>query len=166
MRSIPWVGYVLLLLAVAGCAVAGGTSSGTTGSPKATLTSWADSLRLSDVDGMLAFYENSDEVTAFESYGRVRRGTSGIREMYEDAFGAVEFQRAWMDSLQTRQSGDVAWATCNLNADTILKAEGSPWKLQIHGSFVLKKNGPSWRIVLEHFSSREGIPRVSQEEKK
>ncbi|MFQ5749279.1 MAG: YybH family protein [Planctomycetota bacterium] len=161
MRSTRWTGHVLLLFAVAGCAVAGRTGSEATGSPKATLTAWADSLRLSDVDGMLAFYENSDEVAAFESYGRVRRGTSGIREMYEDAFGAVEFRRAWMDSLRVRQSGNVAWATCNLNSDTVLKADGAPWKLQIHGSFVLKKNGPSWRIVLGHFSSREGIPRVS-----
>jgi ketosteroid isomerase-like protein len=113
---------------------------------------------------MTAFYEDSEHVVAWESIGKVRQGIAAIRSLYEDAYAEVRVESAALSSLDVRQSGDVAWATCRFKAETILRADGSRWTLDIRGSFVLKQEQDEWKIVLEHFSPIEGVPRVQRRE--
>jgi ketosteroid isomerase-like protein len=61
-----------------------------------------------------------------------------------------------------RQSGDIAWATCRLKAETVVHADKSPWTLEVRCSFVLKREKDDWKIALEHFSPIEDVPRVQR----
>ena len=128
--------------------------------PEQFLQQWARTLTAGKVETMLAFYEDSEHVIAIESNGRVRKGRRGIREMYEEAFAEVVFEAVALTSIEVREDGGIAWATCRFKADTRVKANNTPWTLEVHGSFVLCRTGETCKIVLEHFSPIAGIPRV------
>ena len=133
-------------------------------SAKETLHDWALAFRAGSVDEMVAFYEDSDDVLAIQSTGRVRKGTAGIREEYEAAFAEVIFEKATLANLTVRQSGNVAWATCELRANTVRVSDNTKWTLRVYTSFVLKLTGKTWEIVLEQSTPIAGIPRVTLRE--
>lgn len=99
---------------------------------------------------------------AWESRGTARKGIAEIRKMYEEAFDEVVFERVDLTSLNVRQSGKIAWATCRYKAETVVRADHSRWTLEVRASFVIKQDNDSWKIVLEHFSPIEGVPRVQR----
>jgi ketosteroid isomerase-like protein len=129
-------------------------------SPEEVLRDWTKTWRTSKVAAMTAFYENSKEVVAWESSGKVRQGTTGIRQMYEDAFTEVVFDTAALEELKVRQDGNIAWAHGWFKANTTVRADKSRWVLHVRASFVLKRDGDTWEIVFEHFSPLADIPRV------
>jgi ketosteroid isomerase-like protein len=131
-------------------------------SPEQVLRDWAKAWRSSKVAAMTAFYEDSKEVVAWESSGKVREGAKEIRQMYQDAFDEVVFETAGLEELKVRQQGDVAWAHGRFKADTTVHADKSRWLLHVRASFVLKREGESWKIVFEHFSPLPDIPRVQR----
>ena len=130
--------------------------------PEEFLQQWAKSQLDAELDATAAFYENSDEVVAIQSTGKVRKGIAEIREEYQAAFDEVVFQEVSLGSLSVRQRGDVAWATCELKSDTLLKSDETQWVLHVRSSFVLQRSEDTWKIVLEHFSPIAGIPRVQR----
>ena len=111
---------------------------------------------------MVAFYEDSMEVAAWESTGRTRQGAREIREMYLEAFAEVVFESVKLGSLEVRQSDDIAWAKCRFLAETVRRADNSKWVLEIRSSFVLKREGEMWKIAFEHFSPIAGVPRAKR----
>lgn len=128
------------------------------------LRKWAVALSEGSVDKMAAFYEDSEDVLAIQSAGRVRGGPAEIRKEYGAAFQEVVFERATLADLSVRQSGDVAWATCELRANTIRNSDNTKLTLRVYTSFVLKFSGRTWKIVLEQSTPIAGIPRVKLRE--
>ena len=124
------------------------------------LHQWARAWEESDIDRMMDFYDTSEKTLAVESRGILRRGPAEIREMYEDAFGELIFDRVRLVMITKGQHDSVAWATCRYIADARLKSDGSRHVFDVHGSFVMKRQGDSWKITLEHFSPIANIPRV------
>jgi ketosteroid isomerase-like protein len=131
-------------------------------SPEGVLRDWTKAWRTSKVAAMTAFYEDSKDVVAWESSGKVREGAAGIRQMYEEAFDEVIFDAASLEELKIRQDGNTAWAHGRFKADTTVRADKSRWRLHVRSSFVLKRDGESWKIVFEHFSPMADIPRVQR----
>jgi len=129
---------------------------------KAVLYKWAGTLTHGSVDKMVSFYEDSRDVLAIQSTGRVRKGAAEIRKEYEAAFAEVQFEGASLADLVVRRSGDVAWATGELRADTIRRSDSTQWTLRVYTSFVLKFSGETWKIVLEQSTPMAGVPRVKQ----
>lgn len=129
-------------------------------SPEYVLRDWTKAWRTSKVVAMTAFYEDSKDIVAWESSGKVRQGTAGIRQMYQDAFDEVVFDATALEELKVRQEGNIAWAHGRFKADTTVRADKSRWLLHVRASFVLKREGDSWKIVFEHFSPLADIPRV------
>ncbi|UCF13900.1 MAG: nuclear transport factor 2 family protein [Phycisphaerales bacterium] len=136
--------------------------SGTT--PEGFLREWASGLSEGSADDMTAFYEDSKDTLAIQSTGRMRKGTAEIRKEYESAFEEVVFERATLGDLTVRQNGDVAWATCRFKALTLHKVQNTKWTLEVYTSFVLKRSGKTWKIVLEQSTPIAGVPRVIPKE--
>jgi len=128
--------------------------------PKQSLQRWAASLLDGELDRTIAFYEDSRDVVAIQSRGHVRKGLAAIREEYQAAFDEVVFQAVSLEELRVRQNGDVAWATCQFKADTLLKSDKTKWTLHVRASFVLQRSSDAWKITLEHLSPMAGVPRV------
>ena len=161
MKVIVSIMGVLL----AGCGLPGSASverRGTT--PEGFLRQWAFALSEGTVDDMTAFYEDSSDTLAIQSTGRVRAGTAEIRKEYESAFEEVVFERVTLGDLTVRQSRDVAWATCRFEALTSRKVDHAKWTLEVYTSFVLKRSGKTWKIVLEQSTPIAGVPRVRPRE--
>ena len=154
----------VLTMAVTGlyCAffIAGQAAGDTTAED--TLHEWAAAFSEASVEKMVGFYEDSKDVLAIQSTGRVRRGAAEIRKEYEAAFDEVIFDKVTLADLRVRQSGDVAWATCELRANTTRKSDTTGWTLRVYTSFVLKLSGDTWKIVLEQSTPIAGVARVKQ----
>jgi inhibitor of cysteine peptidase len=129
-------------------------------SPAKTLQEWVEAFKTGDVETMLTFYEDSADVVAIESSGKLRRGSAGIKAMYEEAFEEVVVQCAELTELKVREQDETAWASCRMIADSQLKADDKLWRLEVYGSFVLRRSDGRWRIALEHFSKTADAPRA------
>jgi len=132
--------------------------------PEGFLWEWASGLSEGNVDDMTAFYEDSKDTLAIQSTGRIRKGTAEIRKEYQSAFEEVVFERVTLGDLTARQNRDVAWATCRFKALTLHKVQNMKWTLEVYTSFVLKRSGKTWKIVLEQSTPIAGVPRVSPKE--
>ena len=111
-------------------------------------------------DDTLAFYEESEEVVAIQSSGHMWKGISRIRKEVQGRFGQIVIQNVTLGSLLVRQHGDVAWATCELRGNMLLKSDNTEWTWQVRTSFVLRRSGKTWKIVLEHSSPLADVPRL------
>ena len=129
--------------------------------PEDFLREWASGLGEGSVDDMTAFYEDSKNTLAIQSTGHMRKGTAEIRKEYQSAFKEVDFERVTLKDLTVRQNRDVAWATCRFKAQTLHKLKNTKWTLEVYTSFVLKRSGKTWKIVLEQSTPIAGVPRVS-----
>jgi uncharacterized protein (TIGR02246 family) len=127
---------------------------------KKFLKEWAASLQTGDVNKIASLYDDSNDVIAIQSTGIVRKGIGEIRKEYENAFREVIFEKTELQNLIIRQQGQIAWASYQLKADTMVRQSGEAWILEIYTSFVLKHSGGQWRIVLEQSTPIAGIPRV------
>lgn len=145
---------------VAALVLATGAHAEDSRSPRAFLQAWADAWHDSDVDRMMAFYDTSEETTAIESLGHVRKGPAEIRKMYRGAFDELIFDRVTLTSVTQGRNGDTAWATCRYKADIRLEGADEKFVLEVLGSFVMRKANDSWKITLEHFSTIPDVPRV------
>ena len=132
--------------------------------PVGFLREWASGINKGSVDDMTAFYEDSRDTLAIQSTGRMRKGTAEIRKEYQSAFKEVVFEHVTVGDLTVRQNSDVAWATCRFKALTLHKVQNTKWKLEVYTSFVLKRSGKTWKIVLEQSTPIAGVPRVVQQE--
>jgi uncharacterized protein (TIGR02246 family) len=128
--------------------------------PKQFLESWAEAWKSNNVDKLLSFYENSKDVVTVSSSGHLHKGTAEVRKMYEAAFGEATWERVTLEGLEIRHDGNVAWGTCRFKADFAPKAGKEKLIFASQGSFVLHKQGESWKIVLEHYSPIADVPRV------
>ena len=118
----------------------------------------------SNVDKMLAFYDDSKKTIVVESRGNIRNGVAEVRKMYEEAFNEVTFERVSLTPTVLQRKGPVAWATCRYKANTRLKSDNSRYILELRASFVMKREEDTWQITLEHFSTIAGVPRLRRAE--
>lgn len=124
------------------------------------LKAWTGALQSGDIDRMMSLYEDSNDVIAIQSTGKICKGIIEIRKEYESAFNEVTFEKAELQNIMTRQNGDTVWTTCRFRADTNIKRDHSVWTLEILTSFVLKHTNNQWKIVLEQSTPIAGVPRV------
>lgn len=130
-------------------------------SPAEFLQTWAAACQESDTDKMTSFYDAAPETTVIESFGVIRRGPDGIREMYVRAFDEVHFDDIELTPIAESQMDSTAWVTCRYKAQTRLRTNDSRYVLEVYASFVMKKNEDgAWKITLEHFSPIADVPRV------
>ena len=132
--------------------------------PEGFLREWASELSEGSADDMTAFYKDSKDTLAIQLTGRMRKGTAEIRKEYQAAFKEVIFERVTLGDLTVRQIGDVAWTTCRFKALTLHKVQNTKWTLQVYTSFVLKRSGKTWKIVLEQSTPIAGVSRVMPRE--
>ncbi len=124
------------------------------------LQKWAATWKTSNVDQMMQFYDEGNDTVAIESLGHVRQGSKEIRNMYEGAFDELRFDRVTLTFIAQGHQGTVAWATCRYRAEIRLKATQAKFVLQSRGTFILRKDGETWKIATEHFSTIPRVPRV------
>jgi uncharacterized protein (TIGR02246 family) len=146
----------LLLTCVHGSAA----SEETQGGPGAMLSSWAAAWRTGDIDKMLAFYEQSNDVVAIASSGRRYAGKAGVRRMYEQAFGEADWREVELRDVKVLQDGNMAWTTCRFKAVMRVKLNDTTLVFTSQGSILVRRSGERWRIVLEHFSPIADVPRL------
>jgi uncharacterized protein (TIGR02246 family) len=132
--------------------------------PAEFLARWAAALKTGELEGMESLYDDSEDVTVVLSWGEVRRGRAAIRQEYAAAFREVEFEETAVQLESVRRLDSVACVLVRFRANTKLKSDGTPWKLEIYTSFVLHQAKDSWKIVHEHSSVIAGIPRVQRRE--
>jgi len=121
---------------------------------------WADALKAGDLEVVLGLYAGSSEVLAVESKGNVRKGPEGIRQMYVDAFKEVDFETVEVEPMQVHLEDDTGFCYFVLRSKTTVKEDKSHWELHIQGTWLVKKVKGEWKILVEHFSPLEGVPRV------
>jgi ketosteroid isomerase-like protein len=130
--------------------------------PKESLKRWGDAFLAGKVDAMLKFYESSEELTVVLSTGHQHNGVKAVRQLYQDAFEEVVFDKVALESLQVRQEGNIAWGVCRFKASTTLKPGRRQFQLEVRTSFVLKRIDDAWKIVFEHSSPIADVPRVKE----
>jgi len=125
---------------------------------KAVLTAQAAAWNKGDLDGFMAGYWDSDELT-FYSAGTVTKGKKNISERYAKRYKA-----------EGKEMGKLAFTDLDvqvLNADTALVR--GRWKLELSkekpdGLFtlILKKTAAGWKIVHDHTSASEVVKVVEK----
>jgi len=125
---------------------------------KAVLTAQAAAWNKGDLDGFMAGYWDSDELT-FYSSGTVTKGKKNISERYAKRYKA-----------EGKEMGKLAFTDLDvqvLNADTALVR--GRWKLELSkekpdGLFtlILKKTAAGWKIVHDHTSASEVVKVVEK----
>jgi ketosteroid isomerase-like protein len=124
------------------------------------LQSWAAAWQSSDVDKMMDFYESSKDTIAIESLGHVRKGPTEIRKMYQGAFDELTFDRVSLTPVAQGQHESVAWATCRYKAEIRLRSDNTRFVMEVMGTFIARREGSTWKITAEHFSTLPDTPRV------
>jgi len=157
IMTTAWV--TTIVLAVAEPNAGTGPTSAT-----GALGKWTEAIESSQVESVLAFYEQNDDVVIVHSTGELVKGTDAIRKTYQDAFAEVVFDDVSLKDLLVRQSGGMAWAACRFVADTTRHSDEAKWRIEIRTSFVLQRLGTSWKIALEHSSPIRNVPRVRRRE--
>ncbi len=150
--------FLLLPALAAGCAATGAGLPDAT--PEETLEAWSEAWVAGELDRMLAFYDDSDDLVVIHSSGHVRRGHAELVADYETAFEDTVFEEAALDLSEVGQAGGAAWATGRLRATSRRRADDSRWRLELNTTFVLRSDGDAWRIVLEQSTPVAGIPRI------
>jgi len=125
---------------------------------KAVLTAQAAAWNKGDLDGFMAGYWDSDELT-FYSSGTVTKGKKNISERYAKRYKA-----------EGKEMGKLAFTDLDvqvLNADTALVR--GRWKLELSkekpdGLFtlILKKTAAGWKIMHDHTSASEVVKVVEK----
>jgi len=124
---------------------------------------FAEAMKAGDVDQILALYLDSAEVLAIESSGNVRRGSKGLRTMYEAAFAETTWTRADFELIRTDVRDQEGFCYFRFTAEGTYKKEGEGgFVLSTQGTWIVRKTKQGWRIVHEHFSPLDGIPRFQQ----
>jgi ketosteroid isomerase-like protein len=155
---------VAVFLVGCGGPLASGPTEQLGGSPEESLRAWASVLCKGSLADVVGFYDDSEDTLAIQSTGRVQKGITEIRKEYESAFEEVVFERVTLADLTVRQDGDAAWATCRFTARTSRRADKTKWTVEVYTSFVLKRSGKTWRIVLEQSTPIADVPRVRPRE--
>jgi uncharacterized protein (TIGR02246 family) len=128
--------------------------------PNQFLENWANSWANEDVDLMMSFYEDSEDLVAISSSGEFIKGAAAVRKMCKAAFRESNWERALLRDLEIRQDGDTAWATFRFTADFTFPGDPTKMTFASRGSVVLHRVKGEWKIVLEHFSPIKDFPRI------
>ena len=121
---------------------------------------WAKALEAGDEEAATKFYSSSEDVIAIESKGTVRKGTEGIRQMYVDAFKEVIFKNVNVNPIQVSLGDDYGFVYFILRTHTQMKEDKSNWELHVQATWLVRKEGEAWKVIAEHISPIEGVPRV------
>lgn len=129
-------------------------------SPEEFLKQWAQAWSANEIQRMMSFYEDSEDLVVIASSGAAYKGTDGLRKMYKAAFEEANWNRVMLENLQVREERKIAWATGRFQAN--LQSQGREFRFTSQGTFVLRRGDGGWKIVLEHFSPIADVPRVQR----
>lgn len=113
-----------------------------------------------DVNGIMALYADSEEILAVESGGKVRRGTQGIRMMYEEAFAEADWTEANFELVRTDLGDTEGFCYYRFSARGKMKKGTSEFVLNVQGTWLVRYVGDAWKIHHEHMSPLDAVPRV------
>lgn len=124
---------------------------------------FAEAMKAGDIDKIMAIYLDSAEVLSIESSGKQRRGSEGLRTMYEAAFAEATWTRADFELIRTDVGAKDGFCYFRFIAEGTYKKEGGgSFVLSTQGTWIVRKTKEGWRIVHEHMSPLDGIPRLQQ----
>ncbi|MEM7234094.1 MAG: nuclear transport factor 2 family protein [Planctomycetota bacterium] len=126
------------------------------------LLDWGKRFEAGDIEKILACYESSKDLVTVHSVGRVIRGIEDARKYYVAGFRGIRFDSVELKKLQVKENGNTAWASCRFFAETSVVSNGDRYELEIFTTLVLERKKGQWKIVLEHSSTIEGVPRLKK----
>jgi ketosteroid isomerase-like protein len=151
----------LLFVAIAaGCHTADRSGTPAQASAREALEAWSGAFLTGDTDRMVARYDGSPALVVIHSDGRICRGIEETRSAYATAFDQIAFEKVAFEALADGESGDLAWATGRFRARTRRKSDDTEWRIEVSMSFVMRRSGRSWKIVLEQSTPIAGVDPV------
>jgi ketosteroid isomerase-like protein len=113
-----------------------------------------------DIKGIMALYADSDQIFAVESSGKVRRGTQGIRMMYEEAFAEADWTEANFELVRTDLGDNDGFCYFRFTARGKLREGTKEFVLTAQGTWLVRYAGDAWKIQHEHMSPLDSVPRL------
>jgi len=113
-----------------------------------------------DINGIMALYMDSADILAIESSGKVRRGTQGIRMMYEEAFAEANWTKANFELVRTDLGDTDGFCYFRFTARGTMKEGTDAFVFNAQGTWLVQYAGAEWKIRHEHMSPLDSVPRV------
>ncbi len=126
------------------------------------LRTWQDAFNANDATAHTKLYSKKEDVLILLSNGRKLKGFQEIRDEYKQTYDLVEFINSKYKIEKISTSKKMAWAVGIHEVDLREKKSKQKYRLHVRCSFVLTRAAKSWKIVLEHASPLEKIPRLTK----
>ncbi len=98
----------------------------------------------------------AEDIEAFWSTGDVYHGRIALAEAMATGIAQIgsdfESFKATPENVKIRRHGDLAWLTCGIDFDGVLKKDHLVVEYSVRSTFVLKQHEERWAIVHEHSS--------------
>jgi len=117
-------------------------------------------LTAGDIDGIMELYLDSVEILAIESGGQVRRGREGIRAMYAEALSEADWTEADFELIRTDLGKKEGFCFFRFTARGASKPGPDGLILSVQGTWIVRNTKAGWRIVHEHMSPLDAVPRL------
>jgi len=119
-----------------------------------------EALVAGDLDGIMGLYIDSEDLLLVESTGKVRRGQEGIRAMYGEAFAEAAWTKADFELTKTDLGDREGFCFFRFAARGTIKGGTDEFALNVQGTWVVQNTKAGWKIVHEHMSPMDAIPRL------
>ena len=131
-------------------------------SAKSFLRSWQEAFNNNDAKKHLQLYSRQGNLKVILAKGGKPLDYKQLVQEYEEAYDHVEFLNSKLKFESLSATKNIAWAVAIHETDFRDKESKRKFHLHVRTSFVLKKVRDRWRIVLEHSSPVENVPRVKE----
>ena len=113
-----------------------------------------------DLDGIMGLYLDSEEIQAVESSGKLRRGRTGIRTMYQEAFAEATWTAANFELIRTDLGDSEGFCYFRFVAKGAMKGNTDTFELNAQGTWIVRNTKAGWKIIHEHMSPLDSLPRL------
>ncbi|WP_309397845.1 YybH family protein [Cerasicoccus maritimus] len=138
------------------------SASETDDSARAFVLDWVAAYNRNDPALMAGFYAEDPRVTVMVSVGQTFRGYQAIAELYRSDMQVVEFYDSYAKELQVWTEGDTALVSFEHFFKYYVRPDKSRWNIHIRTTMTLRRDGDGWKIIQEHSSPIQGIPRATR----
>ncbi len=112
-----------------------------------------------DLDGIMGLYLDSEEILAVEASGKVRRGRKGISTMYQDTLAEADWTKADFELVRTDLETSEGFCYFRFKARGTMAGGAGEIVLAAQGTWCVRNTKAGWKIVHEHMSPLDTVPR-------
>ena len=153
--SVMWL---LLCLGVSSMCL-GGSGPEDVGLAEGVLRDWARAWESGNVDKIMTGYVCSEDTRFYSVERKMFSGYRMIRKAWVEDLEKWSTQKVELKELKVREGGSIAWATGRVVSLEVLKEDGSKWRFQSQMTFILRREGRSWKIQFLQNSKIPGVQR-------